>query len=303
MQRPLLAEMNLNLLLALDALLAERSVSRAAARIGVTQPAMSQSLRHLRALFDDALLVRDRGAMVPTPRAEGLGVPLRQALVELQRALDGDAGFDPATAQRRFTLAAGDHVAVTLLPALLEQISAQAPGVDIDVRPLEVRRLQDVLTTGEVDVAMSAGLALTGELVQQTLYTSGFACLVRRGHPAVRGTLDLAQYVALPHALISPRGEGASVVDTVLEAMGKRRRVALRVPYFLAAPLIVARSDLILTAPRLLAETFARTHPLQLIEPPLELPTFDIVQVWHGRYQHDPGHRWLRHTIAASSSG
>lgn len=298
MRRPRLEEINLNLLLALDALLAERSVSRAAARTGVSQPAMSQSLRQLREIFGDALLVRDRGAMVLTPQAEGMGVPLRQALVELQRALDGDAGFDPATARRRFTLAAGDHVAVTLLPVFLERASAEAPGVDIDVRVIDPRRIQEHLATGEVDVAVGANFELGGELVQQTLYTSGFACLVRRDHPTVQGKLDLARYVALPHALISPRGQGGSVVDSVLQAMGKRRRVALRVPYFLAAPMVVARSDLVLTAPRPLAEEFARIHPLQLLDPPIELPTFDTVQIWHRRYQHDPGHRWLRSVVA-----
>src|SRR5688572_30544248 len=128
MDRPRLSEINLNLLLALDAILSEKSVSRAARRVGVSQPAMSQSLRNLRDVFDDALLVRDRGAMVLTPAAERLIMPLRQAMIALQRVLDGPAHFDPATAQRCFTLAAGDYAAVTLLPPLLERASIEAPG-------------------------------------------------------------------------------------------------------------------------------------------------------------------------------
>lgn len=299
MERPRLSEINLNLLLALDAILAEKSVSRAARRVGVSQPAMSQSLRQLREIFDDALLVRDRGVMVLTPAAERLALPLRQAMVALQRVLDGPPQFDPATVQRRFTVAAGDYAAVTLLPPLLERASVEAPGVDIDVRPVDLRRVWEPLATGEIDLVLGAALEPGGDFVQQVLYTDGFACLARRDHPQVRGQLDLDQYTGLPHALISPRGEGPTVVDSALEALGKRRRIALRIPYFLAAPLVVARSDLLLTAPRFVAEAFAATHPLQLIEPPLALPTFDVVQVWHQRFHDDAAHQWLRRTIAA----
>lgn len=301
MERPRLSEINLNLLLALEAILAEKSVSRAAKRIGVSQPAMSQSLRHLREMFDDALLVRDRGNYVLTPAAERLALPLRQAMLALQRVLDGLEQFDPATARRRFVLAAGDYVAITLLPPFLERASAEAPGVDIDVKPVDPRRVWEPLATGEVDIVLGTALDPGSDFAQQLLYTDGFACLVRRDHPEVQGSLDLARYTSLPHALISPRGEGSSVVDTALQALGHSRRIALRVPYFLAAPLVASRSDLILTAPRHVAEAFAATHPLQLLEPPIALPTFDVVQVWHQRYQDDAAHQWLRRTLAACS--
>jgi DNA-binding transcriptional LysR family regulator len=303
MDRPRLSEINLNLLLALDAILIERSVSRAARRAGVSQPAMSQSLRHLRAIFRDDLLVRDRGTMVLTPAAERLALPLRQAMIALQRVLDGPAHFDPATVKRRFTLAAGDYAAITLLPPLLERASIEAPGVDIDVRAVDSRRVWEPLATGEIDVGIGTALEPGNDFLQQVLYTDGFACLVRRDHPLVQGELDLERYVSLPHALISPRGEGPSVVDRALEALGLRRRIALRIPYFLAAPLVVARSDLVLTAPRHVAEAFAATHPLQLLAPPIELPTFDVVQMWHQRYQDDDAHQWLRRTIATCSPG
>lgn len=303
MDRPRLSEINLNLLLALDAILTEKSVSRAARRVGVSQPAMSQSLRNLRDIFDDALLVRDRGAMVLTPAAERLISPLRQAMVALQRVLDGPAHFEPATALRCFTLAAGDYAAITLLPPLIERASMEAPGVDLVVRPVEQRRVWERLATGELDIALGAALEPGSDFVQQVLYTDGFACLARRDHPHVRGQLDLEQFTRLPHALISPRGEGPSAVDSALEAVGRRRRIALRIPYFLAAPLVVARSDLLLTAPRMVAEAFAATHPLQLLEPPLPLPTFDVVQVWHQRFQDDAAHQWLRRTIAACVPG
>lgn len=301
MERPRLSEINLNLLLALEAILAERSVSRAARRIGVSQPAMSQSLRHLREIFDDALLVRDRGNYVLTPAAERLAMPLRQAMLALQRVLDGLEHFDPAKARRRFTISAGDYTAITLLPPLLERASAEAPGVDIDVKHMDPRRVWESLATGEVDIVLGTALEPGSDYSQQVLYSDGFACLVRRDHPEVQGSLDLAQYTRLPHALISPRGDGPSIVDSALQALGHSRRIALRVPYFLAAPLVVSRSDLILTAPRKLAEAFAATHPLQLIEPPLALPTFNVVQVWHQRYQDDAAHQWLRRTLVACS--
>jgi DNA-binding transcriptional LysR family regulator len=175
--------------------------------------------------------------------------------------------------------------------------------VDIDVRPVEARRVWEPLATGEIDIVLGAALEPGNDFLRQVLYTDGFVCLARRDHPHVRGQLDIEQFASLPHALISPRGEGASIVDNALEALGKRRRIALRIPYFLAAPLVVARSDLLLTAPRFVAEAFAATHPLQLIEPPLALPTFDVVQLWHQRYQDDAAHQWLRRTIAACSPG
>lgn len=302
MHRPKLSEINLNLLLALDALLREQSVSRAASRVGISQPAMSQSLRQLRAIFADSLLVKERNRMVLTPAAEALAIPLRHALIQLQYAIDGGCTFDPATAQHRFTVVAGDYVAVTLLPVLLERISAEAPGVGIDVISSDVDRIQDLLATGEADIRLGANLEDTAEMATQMLYDSSFACAARRDHPHVQGELDLEQYLSLPHALISPRGGGVGVVDSVLAALGKRRHIALRLPSFLAAPLVVARSDLILTAPARIVAEFARTHSLQLIDPPLELPTFSIVQAWHRRHERDPAHQWLRQAIAASAA-
>lgn len=302
MSGPRLSEINLNLLVSLDALLTERSVSRAARRTGVSQPAMSQSLRQLRAIFDDALLARDRGVLVLTPAAERLMVPLRHALVAVQRVLDGEKPFDPGRAERRFTIAVGDFAAVTLLPPLLERASREAPGIGFDVRPVEPTRLFERLATGEFDLVIGAKLDASGDFMRQLLYRDGFVCMARRDHPELSGdALDLERYAALPHVLISPTGEGPSVVDRLLAERGKQRRIALRIPYFLAAPLMVVRSDLVLTAPRSVAGAFASTHALALFEPPLELPSFGVYQLWHQRYQSDDAHRWLRELVAASS--
>lgn len=292
-----LRDLNLNLLLSLDALLREVNVTKAAHRLGVTQSAMSHSLRQLRELLGDPLLVRGKGGMVLTPRAAQLAVPLRQGLTILERALLEEPAFDPLAARRRFVLAAGDLVAVRVLPKLLEITAAEAPNVDLDVRSFELGRIEQQLESGEMDVLLALLPDQGSGLRTKKLFTEGFACVVRDGHPTVRRRLDLDRYTALPHLLISPRGEGAGTVDTALALLGRRRRIALRVSWFLTAPLLVATSDLILTAPRTLAEQFAKAHGLRVLEPPLELPTFDVHLVWHERWEEDPAHRWLREAV------
>lgn len=295
---PRLADINLNLLVALDAVLEEGTVTAAAKRVGVTQSAMSHALRQLRELVDDPLLVRGAGGLVPTPRAEALRLPIRRALLDLQHALRDPPSFDPATAQRRFAVGAGDYIAYTVLPSLLER-STEAPGLDLDVVPFgpdDVSRL----ATGELDLGIAAFVPPSPGLCREALLTDDFVCLVRRDHPKVRRNLTLRQFVALPHVLISPTGSGSSPVDDQLAAQGLRRRIALRIRYFLAAPMVVARSDLVLTAPRRLGEVFARHFPLQVYEPPVELQPFTLEQTWHERYDADPGHRWLRERVRSA---
>lgn len=296
-----LAGINLNLLVALDALLTEVNVTRAAARLGITQSAMSHALRQLREVFDDALLTRGRSGMVLTPRAQQLTVPIRRGLLELQRALRNEPAFDPRTSSRHFTLAMGDYFAAMLLPPLLELLGREAPRVDLDVRPVDFRRTAELLESGGLDLAIGVSVDAPS-LRQQKLFTEDFACLVREGHPDVKRKLTLETYLRLPHALMSPRGEGHGIVDTVLGKMGHSRRIALRIPYFVTAPLIIARSDLVLTAPRRMAERFAKAWQLQVLKPPIALSTFSVVQVWHERYEDDPAHRWLRSAVARAGA-
>lgn len=295
---PRLADINLNLLVALDAVLEEGTVTAAARRVGVTQSAMSHALRQLRELVGDPLLVRGAGGLVPTPRAEALRVPIRRALLDLQHALRDPPSFDPATAQRRFLLGAGDYIAYTVLPSLLER-STETPGLDLDVVPFSP---DDVprLATGELDLGIAAFVAPAPGLRREALLTDDFVCLVRCGHPQVRRRLTLRQFVRLPHVLISPTGVGTSPVDEQLAAQGLQRRIALRIRYFLAAPMVVSRSDLVLTAPRRLGEVFARHFALELHEPPVTLSPFTLEQVWHERYEADPAHRWLRERVRAA---
>jgi DNA-binding transcriptional LysR family regulator len=289
-----LTAINLNLVVALDALLTEANVTRAARRVGVTQSAMSHSLRQLRELLGDALLIRGRGGMVRTPRAEQLAAPVHRGLLELRRALRNEPVFEPRTTTRRFTLATGDYFAATLLPELLARLGREAPHVDLVVRHLVTEQMASHMESGEVDLSVAAFPPDSSSLRQQKLFTEDFVCVVREGHPATRQGLDLETYLRLPHVLISPRGEGAGVVDTALAQQGRSRRIALRLPYFLTAPLAVVRTDHVLTAPRRLVETFTGAWPLQVLPPPVALRSFDVLQVWHERFDDDPAHRWLR---------
>lgn len=294
-----LTQVNLNLLVYLDMLLQERSVTKAAGRLGITQSAMSHNLRQLREIFGDPLLVRGRGGMQPTPRAEELRIPLRQGLTALRRTLEGEPAFEPATSSRRFVLAAGDAVAMLLLPPLLEQLQTTGPSVDLDVVPFDGRRYAAQLETGEVDLAVSAFFPDAPALRMKKLRPESFVCVVREDHPCVGETLDAATWAKLPHVLVSPQGTGGpGVVDRVLKKHGLERRVAVRIRYFLAAPMLVARTNLVLTVTRSLAEMFAKSLPVRLVEPPLELPTFSVGIGWHERVAKDPANRWIREQVS-----
>ncbi|RKH89859.1 LysR family transcriptional regulator [Corallococcus sp. AB045] len=295
-----LSGINLNLMVALDALLKEAHVTRAAARVGLTQSAMSHALAQLRELLGDALLIRGRGGMVLTPRAQQLAAPLKRGLAELRRALRDEPPFAPATATRRFTVATRDFFGSVLLPGALELLGREAPGVDLAVLHVDSHTFPSHLETGEVDLAIIVAPVPSGPgLRQQKLLTEDFVCVVRKDHPTVRRKLDLDTYLKLSHILISPKGDGVGAVDLSLAQRGlPPRRIAVRVPYFLIAPLVVSRSDHVLTAPRRLIAAFRDAYALQVFPPPIPVRPFDILQVWHERFDGDPAHQWLRGLVA-----
>jgi DNA-binding transcriptional LysR family regulator len=312
-----LARTDLNLAVAFDALVRERNVTRAAQVVGVTQSAMSHALRRLRELLDDPLLVRGKGGMLLTPRAEALAVPVRSGLVTLARALLEPPSFDPASARRRFCIASPDLFDVLVIPSFLERIRQQAPGVDIAVQPVNEPRLAERLETGDIDVAVlprieepAAEGAPDSGLVQRTLFRDSFVCLMRADHPALdsrgarrrpkpaRRTLSLELYAQLSHVLVSLTGEGSGLVDRALEQHGLRRRIALRIPHFYSALAIVAKSDLVLTAPSALAHVASAELPVVALAPPLRLPRHSVNLVWQERFSSDAGHTWLRGVLA-----
>lgn len=296
--RSTLAGVDLNLLVALDALLVERNVTRAAQLLGMTQSALSHVLARLRLLFDDPLLIKTPRAMVPTALALGLEAPLRSALGELAQTLRRRPRFDPATSRRQFTIASADYATLVLIPKLMQRITAEAPLVSVVVQPTTVDSPRE-LPTGQLDLVLGAIPPEIPDVFGRRLLEERFVCLVRRDHPTVGATLTLEQYVALPHVLISPVGSGVSWVDPVLERQGLRRHIALRVPHYLVAPPIVAETNMILTVAARVAKALGAALPVREVAPPIAIPDFTVSMYWHVQRSDDPGHKWLRELLAA----
>jgi DNA-binding transcriptional LysR family regulator len=290
-----LSGLDLNALVVLDALLSTRSVTVAASRVGLSQSATSHALARLRRTFGDALLVRGPGGLVPTARAEAMALPLRDALAAMRRAIAGPSAFDPATSRRRFTLATADYVGLVLLPALMRRLAEAAPGIDIVVRTSEHHEHDD-LAQGEHD--LSIGPPAPGNerpgIRARKLFDERFVCLVRKDHPALGRKWTPQSFAVMRHAFIAPRGRPGGVVDEALSRLGFDRRIVLMLPHFLVVPFVVAQSDLVLTLPERVARTFVDQLPLAIVEPPLALPGFSMMLLWHDRAHDDPAHRWLR---------
>lgn len=295
-----LSAVNLNLLVAFDALLAERHVTRAARRLGVTQSALSNSLHKLRALFDDPLFVRAPRGVSPTPRAVALGPHVREGLARLELAL-GAPGFDPKTAQRSFIVAASDFVQLVVLPRLVDELAAEAPGIRIDVRGWGRHVVPDTLARGDADVAIGYFGHVPDRHHRAQLFEEPFACIVRRGHPLVGKRLTAKTWAQIPHVVVSEAPDHAPTqVDRALAKVGLRRTVALRVSHFLVVPSIVASSDLSAAIDRRVALAFKL--PLAVFEPPVPLPRGKVTMVWHERADNDPAQAWLRSKIQAASA-
>lgn len=289
---------NLNLFVAFDALLEHGSVSRAARHVGITQSAMSNSLRNLRGVFGDPLFLRSSHGIVPTPRARALAGPVREAMRLLERAL-GPVQFDPVASTRTFTLITSDYVEFVLLPRLLGHLGTHATGVRLRVLPWGLQQVPDALSRGEADLMIGFYDKVPRHHREQLLFDERYACIVRKGHPRVGQRLTLPTYVALKHIMVSQSADATSGIDRALAAIGKSREVSLRVSHFLNVPPLVASSDLCAALSRRVAEPFARMLPLQVFEPPLRLGTSRIGMVWHDSLHDDPAQRWLRATVAA----
>lgn len=291
---------NLNLLVAFQALMEERSVTRAASRAGITQPAMSNTLAQLRALFEDPLFTRTAAGLVPTPRALALADPIGRGLKLLDSALM-EQRFDEARSDRLFTLAASDYVEFVLLPSLLARLAQIAPHVRLRIRPWGSHAIPAELARGEADCMIGFYDDVPARHRHALLFSDEYVCVVRKGHPHVKKRLTLSRYLELSHVLVSTSHDAPGSVDRALAARGLRRRVGLRVSHFLSVPMVVARTDYVAALDRRVAEAFADTLGLVVLEPPLELPTGRVGQVWHESVDADPGHRWLREIIASVS--
>jgi len=295
-----LSAIDLNLLVVLRALLSERHVTRAAARVGLSQSATSHALSRLRALYADPLLVRSGRALVLTPRAARLLPALERGLGELGRAVAGEPEFEPRTARRTFTLGMGDYLQALLMAPLLQKLASSAPAVDLSV--VVFPNLPELIESGAIDLALTVSAQMAPGLSSAPLFDDEFVCMVRRDHPQIKKTLRLDRYLEQRHVVVAPTGTPGTLVDTALARRGLERRIALRVTNFLIAPVVVSQTDFVNTMPVRLARQLSRTYPLRLIAPPLELPRFEYHMFWHPRLDHDPAQRWLRQFVAAVSS-
>jgi DNA-binding transcriptional LysR family regulator len=295
-----LARTDLNLLTVFRALDEARSVTRAAKTLGVSQPALSQALRRLRELFDDAMFVHTPRGLVLTPRAESLAPAIREMLGRLEREVLGTGEFRPEALRRTFRIRTTDFLEAVLVPSLLDRFATQAPLVSLSVSPTEFGLPKEALSSGACDLAIAGFFGeLPDGFYQQRLFADGFSCAVRRGHPRLDGVrrLTLDAYCGEPHVLIAPGGDLRGVVDRALERLRKKRRVVVGASGFLIGAYIAARTDAILTAPSRLLSLMADRLELVLFEPPLPLAEIKIVQAWHARNHDDPGHKWLREMV------
>lgn len=296
MARSPLAALDANLLVALDALLETKHVGRAARRLAISPSAASHTLARLRLLLDDPLLVRAGRAMAPTARARALAGPLRDGLALLERVVSAPTRFDPARERRPLRIAAVDFAQTLLVPRLCAAIAEQAPAVDVIVLPFG-RDSAAALVRDEIDLGISGARTVTG-LRAREIHREPFACVLRRGHPALRTRLTAKRLAACDHVLISPAGMVQGMLGRALRSRGLERRVAVVVPSLHVAAEIVAGSDLVLTCGQRSADAVRRWLPVQSVAPPLALETFALSMFWHERHEHDPFLAWSRGLLA-----
>lgn len=297
------SSLDLNLLAALDALLAERNVTRAAKRLHISQPALSARLGKLRLVFGDALLIPSQRGMIATQRALELQAPLRSALEQLRSVTQTRARFNPATARQTISIAASDYMQSTLLLPMLAGIRRRAPSLKVALHLIDGARIWEQMERGDIDIGMMTPDSAPPLLRSRQLWSERYVCIARVGHPKARAGIDLATFAALDHVVVSPRGSGfAGPTDTALKEHGLVRKVFLSVNSFLLVPQLVSTSDVVALIPERLV---ARGLPgIQAFAPPIDVPGFSIAMVWHDRTTSSPCHAWLRKKIldAAKSS-
>ncbi len=291
--------LDLQLLECFESLMHERSVSRAAERMGLSQPAMSEALARLRDRFADPLLVRGREGMQPTPRALDLA-PQVHEIVERMRLLTGSAEtFDPARCTTRFRLATSDYSQFLLMPRLTEVLATDAPGVSVDVLPVNIRRVEEALDLGEIDIAVAYFVDPPAALKRRPLFDEHYVGVARKGHPGIHPTLTAEQYAALRHVSVAPSGLTyfSGALESTLAAAGLTRRVAITSPHFLLAAYLVANSDLILAIPSRAARRLSAMLPLMVFEIPLDLPKIQLAMYWHERSHNSEAYHWFREKV------
>ena len=279
-----------------------QSVSQAAERLGIAQASASVALNKLRDRFDDRLFSRTSRGMEPTPKAQQLYPELCEVLARMEKARGSHSVFLPERTERLFRICLTDISEIVLLPALLNNVRRVAPKIHIEAEKISVdspRRLE----SGDVDLAVGFMPHLEAGFYQQTLFEQDFVCLAAASHPRIRNRLGRRAFQAEAHIVVTTSGTGHSIVDKTLARHGIDRRVALRLPSFLGVARIVARTELLVIVPRVLGDTLATQEPIQLLEPPVPLPSYSVKQHWHDRFHADAGNMWLRRSIGELFGG
>jgi len=288
-----LRSVDLNLLVALDALLSELHVTRAADRIGLSQPAMSNALSRLRHIFKDELLVRTAAGMQPTPRALELAEPTRQVIRQIERVFETDTGFDPGQSNRTFTIRLSDLLELLLLPSLLEGVGQEAPHVAFDVVHLAPARTIEALEKDEIDLAVSMGLEHSGSIRSHVLFPDRMVCVMRKSHPLACEEMTLENFLGCRHMKISLSPTDLRFVDDVLAREQLRRGVALNVPHWMIVPHVLERTNFVAVMPGRLAAAIGG-EILIAQELPFASALFNWTLYWHRRHEGNPANRWLR---------
>lgn len=292
--------LDLNLLIVLEALWSEGSVTRAAERLHVAQPTVSNALKRLRVYFGDPLLVRSGGGMRPTPRAKELIGPFRTALSHIERTVEGESAFVPTSSERVFRLATTDYVSLVLLPQLLDLLRQSAPSIRIAVTELNVAAPLEDLKSGDIDLVLGSLEPGRQDIHHSELFTDEYICLVRQSHPVIKRRVSLQQFANASHiAIRRQHGGTGGLLDDILGQQGLQRRIAIYLPHFASAPFVLLSSDLVLTTGARIGKLLQQNFPLQLLRHPVRLRPFVVYQMWHQRSDKEPGHQWLRQTVSA----
>ncbi|MDO8298388.1 LysR family transcriptional regulator [Lacisediminimonas sp.] len=302
--------LDLNLLRVFDAIMIEQNLTRAADRLAMTQPAVSNALRRLRDALGDELLIRTAHGVKPTPHAETLWPTVRKALSALEDVLEpGD--FDIRTAQATFRLSMSDATAALGLPGLVRAIEEQGAAIKIRMTPLLTRDPRPLLAHGDIDLAIGFFPGVVSQLASapekairhERVYSGHYLCVMRKDHPLARGNLSLDTYCAANHLLVSFSGRAYAVIDDLLAQMGRERKILLTVNQYFTAGRVVANSDLITVLPRHLIAATGMTRELVAKELPLELPSVHVDMLWHERDTRNPAHQWVRRQMMEMKSG
>ncbi|WP_280151594.1 LysR family transcriptional regulator [Piscinibacter sp. XHJ-5] len=289
-----LQDIDLNLLVLFNQLLVERRVSKVAENLGLTQPAVSNSLARLRKLLGDELFLRTPTGMQPTPFAEQLAEPVAYALGMIHSALNQRSTFDPASSTRSFTIGMTDIGEIYFLPALMDSLRRQAPGVSLSTVRNTAVNLKDEMEAGKVDLAIGLLPQLKAGFFQRRLFRQRYVCLFRQGHRLDRKKMSLAEFSAAEHLVVVSPGTGHGKVDELLERSGIERRVRLTVPHFVAIGHILQATDLVATVPERLAQRMTAPFGLTYVAHPAKLPEVAINVFWHAKFHRTPDSQWLR---------